>query len=73
MTTISGPHGRFDHTVGGHHQLWTVADLEPYLGNRNQRAHVFLCGPCPMVDELTRVCGRGLSGDHVHTEDFAFR
>ena len=75
--TLSGPHGMFDHTLGGERQIWIAGGIgiAPFLGwltdpnGTSPRADLFYCAPtaedAPFLPELTAAAER-LPGLRFH-------
>lgn len=52
----------------------TGADVNATLQAPITDVHTFICGPAPMVEDISRYLRRrGVPRDYIHAEHFAFR
>lgn len=65
---------RLHPTFSRRHGRLTVDGIQKEAGPLTPDTHVFLCGPAPMVEQLSReLRRRGVPRLHLHSEHFAFR
>ena len=63
----AGAHVHIDVEAGG-----LPIDLDAIVGAADPAAHLYCCGPGPMLDAFEAVCARrGVAEDRVHLERFA--